>query len=79
MGREARPIHGGQSMIVYSDLEKRALRLFNKETTVSALAWEKEAHAVKTQARKAYATNKISHNEMYRLIKVVVEAEYGTD
>jgi hypothetical protein len=66
-------------MSVYSDLEKRVLRLVNAETTISALAWEKEAHAIKTQARKAYAMNKISHNEMCRLIKMAMEAEYGTD
>jgi hypothetical protein len=66
-------------MSVYSDLEKRVLRLVNAETTISALAWEKEAHAIKTQARKTYAMNKISHNEMCRLIKMVMEAEYGTD
>jgi hypothetical protein len=63
-------------MSVYSDLEKRVLRLVNAEATISALAWEKEAHAIKTQARKAYAMNKISHNEMCRLIKMVMEAEY---
>jgi hypothetical protein len=66
-------------MSVYSDLEKRVLRLVNAETTISTLAWEKEAHAIKTQARKAYAMNKISHNEMCRLIKMAMEAEYGTD
>jgi hypothetical protein len=66
-------------MSVYSDLEKRVLRLVSKETTISALAWEKEAHAIKTQARKAYAMNRITHDEMCRLIKMAMEAEYGTD
>ncbi len=66
-------------MSVYSDLEKRVLRLVNKETTISALAWEKEAHAIKTQARKAYAMERISYNEMCRLIKMVMEADDGLD
>ena len=66
-------------MSVYSDLEKRVLRLVSKETIISALAWEKEAYAIKTQARKAYAMERISYNEMCRLIKMVVEAEYGVD
>ena len=66
-------------MSVYSDLEKRVLRLVSKETTISALAWEKEAHAIKTQARKAYAMGRISCTEMCRLIKMAMEAEYGTD
>jgi len=64
-------------MSVYSDLEKRVLRLVDAETTISALAWEKEAHAIKTQARKAYAMNRITHDEMCRIIKMIMEAEYG--
>ena len=66
-------------MSVYSDLEKRVLRLVNAETTIPALVWEKEAYAIKTQARKVYAMNRITHDEMCRLIKMVMEAEYGTD
>ena len=62
-------------MSVYSDLEKRVLRLVNAETTIPALVWEKEAYAIKTQARKAYAMNRITHDEMCRLIKMVMEAE----
>ena len=66
-------------MSVYSDLEKRARRLVDAETTIPALAWEKEAHAVKTQARKAFAMHRITHDEMCRLIKMVMEVEDGTD
>ena len=66
-------------MSVYSDLEKRVLRLVNAETTISALAWEKEARAIKTQARKAFAMRCITHDEMCRLIKMVMEVEDGTD
>ena len=62
-------------MSVYSDLEKRVLRLVSKETTIPALVWEKEAYAIKTQARKAFAMHRITHDEMCRLIKMVVEAE----
>ena len=66
-------------MSVYSDLEKRVLRLVDAETTIPALAWEKEAHAIKTQARKAYAMGRISYNEMCKLIKMVMEADDGLD
>lgn len=66
-------------MSVYSDLEKRVLRLVDAETTISALAWEKEAHAIKTQARKAFAMHRITHDEMCRIIKMIMEAEYGAD
>lgn len=62
-------------MSVYSDLVKRVLRLVSKETTIPALAWEKEAYAIKTQARKAYAMGRITHDEMCRLIKMVMEVE----
>ena len=66
-------------MSVYSDLEKRVLRLVDAETTIPALAWEKEAHAAKTQARKAFAMHRITHDEMCRLIKMVMEVEDGLD
>lgn len=62
-------------MSVYSDLEKRVLRLVNTETTIPARNWLQEAEAIKTQARKAYAMRRITHDEMCRLIKMVMEVE----
>lgn len=57
----------------YDDLEKRARRLVEAETSISSLEWEKEAYAVKIQARKAYAMDCISRDEMLKLIKMVTE------
>ena len=59
----------------YEDLVKRAGRLVKAETTISSLEWEKEASAVKIQARKAYAMDCISRDEMVKLIKMVMEVE----
>ena len=59
----------------YEDLEKRARRLIESETTIPSLKWGKEAHAVKIQARKAYAMDCISRDEMVKLIKMVMEVE----
>ena len=66
-------------MNTYETLVKRARRLVKQEARIPTIDWEKEAHSIKTQARKAYAMERISCTEMCRLIKMVVEADDGLD
>lgn len=52
-----------------------AKRLAKSDIAIPALEWEKEAHRLKLDVRKAYAQHDISHEEMVEIIRMLEEAE----
>ena len=62
----------------FADLEKRARRLVKQESRIPTIDWEKEAHAVKTQARRDYACGFLTFEQMCRVVHIVtVEDDLG--
>ena len=61
---------------LYDDLVKRARRLAKSDVAIPSLEWEKEAHRLKLDVRKAYAQHDISHDEMVEIIRMLEEVEY---
>ena len=61
--------------ILYDDLVKRARRLAKSDVAIPSLEWEKEAHRVKYEARRAYSERSISHGQMTEIIRMLEDAE----
>ena len=61
--------------ITFDDLVKRARRLAKSDVAIPSLEWEKEAHRVKYEARRAYAERSITHEQMVEVIEMLMEVE----
>ena len=61
--------------ITFDDLVKRARRLAKSDVAIPSLEWEKEAHRVKYEARRAYSERSISHGQMTEIIRMLEDAE----
>ncbi len=58
-------------MNTFHDLEKRARRLVKNELRIPTIDWEKEAHAIKTQARRDYACGRLSFEQMCSIVYII--------
>lgn len=65
-------------MNTYNDLVKRARRLVKNELKIPTIDWEKEAHAIKTQARRDYACGRLSFEQICSVVHIItVEDDLG--
>lgn len=58
-------------MNTFHDLEKRARRLVKNELKIPTIDWEKEAHSIKTQARRDYACGFLTFEQMCSIVHIV--------